>query len=1243
MKKLFFTFLFLIVGLMVWADNSVAVTFNGNTATVTVDDNVAQYITVTQSGAHVSITQSDDVAEEITYTLSGTSNDGEFYMSGSFKATVELNGLTLTNTNPVYSGAAINVQNSKRINVKVITGTTNTLADAWNGTQKGCLYVKGHAEFKQYGTLNVVGNKSHAIKAGEYISIKNATINVTSAVDDGISCNQYFLMESGTVNISGTGDDGIQCDLDGTTSTGMTPNHDEEDSGNVYISGGNISINCSAAAAKGIKNVGDVYISSDPTIDITTTGHGKWDSTDGKAVSACCLSADGNIDISGGTITLTATGSGGKGMKCDNVMTISGGTITVTTLGGLYYNNGTTENLNYTANTDHINDLYYASAKGIKAGDKTTSGSTTNYSGGLVISGGTISVSTSGNNAEGIESKNTINITGGYITVEAYDDGINAAQDMNVNGGYIYSHSNNNDGMDANGNFYIYDGLVYAIGSSQPELALDANTEGGKKLYIYGGTLITIGGLESGCQLSQTCYSSSSWTTNKWYSMTFGSTVIAFKTPSNGGNTLVVSAASTPTVKSNVTVNGGTSIFDGRCYLDATVSGGSNVTLSQYTGGGGGGNPPGPGGNTYTITATASPTAGGTVTGAGSYNRYATCTLTATPNTGYSFVRWTRNGSQVSTNPTYSFTVTSNAGFVAVFNQNSYTVTATASPAAGGTVSGGGTYNHGSTCTLTATPRTGYIFVRWTRNGSQVSTNPTYSFSVTENSSYVAEFVVGSFDISVSANPAEGGTVSGGGTYNNGSVCTLTAIANTGYSFVRWTKNNVQVSTDPTYSFTVTANASYVAEFSLNSYIVNATANSIEGGSVAISGDYNISELHYDFEDGTSQGWTILQGPDSDSPHNWMHCVNYTAYSLSSGYGHNASNGFILSESLINNSYGVHPDNYLVSPQVLLGGSVNFWATNLDDEFGAEHFAVAVSTNGNTDVNDFTTIEEWTLPVVRTGETRNVFDDVWYEYTVDLSAYSGMGYIAIRHFDCYEQWLFCVDDITIVEGLSFDFGESCTVVATANDGYSFVNWTIDGNEVSTEAAYSFNVTEDVSLVANFVVSNVTQTIYLSSGFNWVSVCVDITLEDLESAITNALSGCSGMMISSQGDGYTQYNGRIWRGGLNTLDVTQMYIIELPETCEITLTGAPVNPAEHPVTIRKGNNWIAYPLNTTMSVKSVFADFPLSGDRVSSQSKYAQYNGTIWRGGLNFLDAGNGYIYTSTAEEDRILIFPSNGK
>ena len=575
-------------------DNTVNVAYNGSSATVTVAGNVAQYLTVTQSGAHVSIEQSSDLAEEITYTLSGTSTDGEFYMAGSYKATIELDGVTLTNVTPVYSGAAVHIQNGKRIKVKPLTGTTSTLTDAAGGSQKGCLYINGHAEFAQKGTLNVVGNVKHGIKTGEYFTIKNSTINITSAVGDGISCNQFFLMESGTINISGTGDDGIQCDLEGTESTGETTEHEDEDTGNFYISGGKITVNCTATAAKGIKSAGDINITGG-TFDITTTGGGTWDTDDLETKAACGISADGNINISGGTIASTATGSGGKGIKCDGFLTITDGEITVKTSGGLYYNNGTTENTNYTGNTDNVNSDYYSSPKGIKAGLKTQSGNSYTYSGGIVITGGTIDVTTTGRNGEGIETKNTMEISGGQITVNSYDDAINAAQDLTINDGYVYAHATNNDGIDTNGNCYIKGGLIFAIGASSPEVGIDANSEEQKKLYFTGGTLVAIGGLESGSSLSQACYSTSSWTKNTWYALTYGNETFAFKTPSSGGSALVVSAASTPSLKKGVTVSDGTSIFGGVGYTGATVSGGSSVSLSNYSSGGGN-NPGGPGG-----------------------------------------------------------------------------------------------------------------------------------------------------------------------------------------------------------------------------------------------------------------------------------------------------------------------------------------------------------------------------------------------------------------------------------------------------------------------------------------------------------------------------------------------------------------------------------------------------------------------------------------------------------------------
>jgi uncharacterized repeat protein (TIGR02543 family) len=262
----------------------------------------------------------------------------------------------------------------------------------------------------------------------------------------------------------------------------------------------------------------------------------------------------------------------------------------------------------------------------------------------------------------------------------------------------------------------------------------------------------------------------------------------------------------------------------------------------------------------YTITVSASPRDGGTVTGGGSYQQGQSCTVSATPNTGYTFTNWTENGNVVSTNANYTFTVTGNRSLVANFSQQQFTITATANPINGGTVTGGGTFNYGQSCTLTATPATGYTFVNWTKNGAQVSTNATYTFTVTESATYVAHFQLQSFTITATANPTEGGTVTGGGTYNYGQSCAVNASANEGYVFVNWTENGNVVSTNAAYTFTVTGNRTLVANFELQTFEITASADPIEAASISGGGTYNYGDqvtlTIVRNEDWAFQNWT---------------------------------------------------------------------------------------------------------------------------------------------------------------------------------------------------------------------------------------------------------------------------------------------------------------------------------------------------------------------------------------------------
>ena len=302
---------------------------------------------------------------------------------------------------------------------------------------------------------------------------------------------------------------------------------------------------------------------------VITTGNGTYDTDDKEAKGAACFKADSTFTINGGELWLKSTGSGGKGINVDMDAAFNGGSVYIVTTGSQFSSNGDT-----------------ASPKGIKT------------DGAITINDGRIWVRTSGTNGEGIESKSTLTINGGEVASYAYDDAINSKSTMTISGGYVYAHGQHNDGLDANGNLYIKGGVVYAICSGSPEVAIDANTEGGYKLYLQGGTVVAVGGLENGSSLSQSCYQAS-WSSNTWYALSDGTSTFAFKTPASGGSGLVVSMASTPTLQSGISVSSGTSLFGSLANWGGTVSSGSSVTLSSYTGGnsmggmGGGGRPGG--------------------------------------------------------------------------------------------------------------------------------------------------------------------------------------------------------------------------------------------------------------------------------------------------------------------------------------------------------------------------------------------------------------------------------------------------------------------------------------------------------------------------------------------------------------------------------------------------------------------------------------------------------------------------
>ena len=132
----------------------------------------------------------------------------------------------------------------------------------------------------------------------------------------------------------------------------------------------------------------------------------------------------------------------------------------------------------------------------------------------------------------------------------------------------------------------------------------------------------------------------------------------------------------------------------------------------------------------------------GTADGSGSYDIGERVICTATPNTGMEFVGWYRNGSQVATTLNYQLDIMADTTIEARFREPAarHNVTASVSPSDSGSVSGTGSFEEGSNCTVIATAASGYRFKEWQKNGAQVSTSASYTFAVMEDVALVAIF-----------------------------------------------------------------------------------------------------------------------------------------------------------------------------------------------------------------------------------------------------------------------------------------------------------------------------------------------------------------------------------------------------------------------------------------------------------------------------------------------------------------------
>lgn len=312
------------------SDNTVTVSYDNSMAKVVVAGNIAKYISAEVKGGHVSLVASPSLQQSVTYTLTGNSTDGSFYMSGEYSCRLVLNGVSLVNPD----SAAINLQNGKKIDIELATGTSNSLADGLttvaddgSDSHKAVFYVEGHTSWTGGGSLNIKGNVRHGFFSDEYTQFEASLGNVTveQALSDGFHVNQYFQMQGGTLSIASVGD-GI--DVGAKKS-------DKENNGNLMLEGGTLTIVTSGDATRALKCDNDMIVSGG-TIDAKTLGNPVYDSGEADLSSCAAAKCDGKFTMSAGTLRLTSTGKGGKGINATGEVIVSGGDLVVVTTGATY-------------------------------------------------------------------------------------------------------------------------------------------------------------------------------------------------------------------------------------------------------------------------------------------------------------------------------------------------------------------------------------------------------------------------------------------------------------------------------------------------------------------------------------------------------------------------------------------------------------------------------------------------------------------------------------------------------------------------------------------------------------------------------------------------------------------------------------------------------------------------------------------------------------------------------------------
>lgn len=383
---------------------------DNNACTIKFDGNT---VAVTGDGAQV--VEGDCIQVKITlagtYIVEGETSNGQIYVeAGENQVHLILNGVTIH----CEKSAPIYVNNGKKTVITLPKDKENTLTD-------GAQYEYS-VEEKDETTGEIKGEPNAALFSKKALTINGeGTLNVKSNFNNGIGCKDELKIMSGNINVTAV-------------------NNAVRGNDFVVIKDGKIEVESKngdgiKSTKEGVADKGYIYIEGG-VVDVTA----KED-----ALQAVTLLA-----VTGGNVTLNA---GDDGMHCDNNISISAGTVdikksyegieatVINILGGKVFVKSSDDGLNGTVGNNSSN---------------TDNGFGGNFGGG-------------GKGGMQYQSTVKVNITGGFLYIDADGDGLDSNGDLTINGGVsvVCGPTNGGNGsLDANGTILVNGGFLVAAGSN---------------------------------------------------------------------------------------------------------------------------------------------------------------------------------------------------------------------------------------------------------------------------------------------------------------------------------------------------------------------------------------------------------------------------------------------------------------------------------------------------------------------------------------------------------------------------------------------------------------------------------------------------------------------------------------------------------------------------------------------------------------------------------------------------------